>query len=343
MADRDPTLAVEALADTVLPSSTVAIVAVDLDGRVVLWNRGATRLFGWTEEEATDRFLPFMPPEREAEYMELFERLRAGEEFDELEMPYRTRSGERSSLVVSLRPLRGADGESRAIVGVAKQAGDPESADRLLRRIDVLENRLAEAHLPPHFLLNSLHAIGVLVREQRPEDAVRMLSRLGDILREAIRRPGEDETSLAEEIRLTRKYVEVEQARYGPELRLEVDVPEEALYACVPRMVLQPLVENAIRHGLAPRGGRGTIRVEARLREGALILGVTDDGIGLTPEAERRRGGGIGLTATRSRLRRLYGDAGELRLEAREGSEEGGARAVVRLPVREREEQLRAC
>jgi len=335
MADRDLALATDALADTVLLSSTVAIVAVDPEGRVVLWNRGATRIFGWTEEEARGRFLPFMPPECEAEYTRIFERLRRGEEFDELELPHMTRDGRRAPLLVSLRGLTGSDGERRAIVGVAQESRDPEAAGELLRRIESLELRLSETHLPPHFLLNSLHAIGVLVRERRSEDAVRALANVGEILRSAIGRADRDEeVPLDREIDLVRKYLEVERARFGGELHLEVDAGEEVRDSLVPNLVLQPLVENAVRHGLAPLDGRGTVRIAARRDGETLELTVTDDGAGL-PEEWAPGDAGVGLSATRARLRRLHGEEADLRLEP---GESDGARATVRLPHRSRGE-----
>lgn len=340
MAHRDRDLATDAFAHTVLLSSTVAIVAVDLEGRVILWNRGATRIFGWTEEEAMGRFLPFMPPEHEEEYMELFERLRAGEEYDELEMPHLTRGGRRSGVVVSLRGLVGSGGERRAIVGVAQEAPDRESADELLRRIESLELRVSETHLPPHFLLNSLHTIGILVREQRSDDAVEALAKVGDILRRAIGEAGAEEVPLEQEVELVEKYQDVERARYGGDLELEVAVSEDAADALVPNLVLQPLVENAVRHGLAPRGGRGTIRVEARTDGERLEVAVLDDGPGL-PDPWPPEETGVGLRATRSRLHRLYGDAGGLELAA--GPDGGGTRASLRLPLRTRQEvQARA-
>lgn len=336
MADRDLPVATDAFADTVLLSSTVAIVAVDLEGRVVLWNRGATRIFGWTEEEAMGRFLPFMPPEREAEYAELFERLRAGEEFDELEMPHVTRDGRRSGLVVSLRGLVGSDGERRAIVGVAQEAPYRETADALLRRIESLELRLSETHLPPHFLLNSLHTIGVLVRERRRDDAVEALATVGDILRRAIGRAGEEEVTLADEVQLARKYLELERSRLGGGFRLDVEVDDGAGDALVPNLILQPLLENAVCHGLGPRGGRGTIRIVARADGRTLEVAVVDDGVGL-PDRWPPEETGVGLRGTRSRLDRLYGEDGELDL-APVGPDGTGTRATVRLPRRTRQE-----
>lgn len=336
MPHRDLPLATDAFADTVLLSSTVAIVAADLQGRIILWNRGATRIFGWTEEEAMGRFLPFMPPECEAEYLELFDRLRAGDEFDELEMPHVTRDGRRNLLVVSLRGLVGSDGERRAIVGVAQETPGRESADELLRRIESLELRLSETHLPPHFLLNSLHTIGVLVREQRSDDAVEALATVGDILRRAIGGSREEEVSLGQEVGVADRYLDVERARYGGDLRLEVDVPEDAADALVPNLILQPLVENAVRHGLAPRGGRGTIRIEARTDGERLHVVVLDDGAGL-PDPWPPEETGVGLRATRSRLRRLYGEAGGLDVAA--AGPEGGTRVSLRLPHRTRQEE----
>ena len=122
--------------------------------------------------------------------------------------------------------------------------------------------------------------------------------------------------------------MEVEQARYGPELRLEVHVPEEALDACVPRMLLQPLVENAVRHGVAPRPEGGKVTITAALDGRDLVLRVEDDGPGADPHATSEARG-YGLRALRQRLQAMYGPRSALEVDTAPG---GGFRATVRLP-----------
>lgn len=205
-------------------------------------------------------------------------------------------------------------------------------AARLDARTSRLEARLTEARLAaltarlqPHFLFNTLNAMSELVHAD-PDAAERMIVRLGDLLRMVIQRGEEHWSSLAEEMELTRAYLALERARYGERLRTAEDVDDEVRGARLPSLTLQPLVENAVRHGIAPLNRPGRVEVRARPRDGRLRIEVRDDGTG--PEEDRIEG--IGLGTTRRRLRELYGEDFRLELRGREG---GGALTVLELPL----------
>lgn len=198
-----------------------------------------------------------------------------------------------------------------------------------------LERSLVEARLEalrmqlqPHFLFNTLHTVSMLNLES-PVEANRVLSRLSELLRMALDRQGEQEVRLVEELEFIRRYLDIEAVRFEDRLVTDIRVPAELFDAYVPNLVLQPLVENAVRHGLAPRREPGRIAVEARLTGDVLVLQVADDGPGLEPAGGPVEGRGIGIENTRKRLTALYGDAGSLRLRSSPG---GGMRAVVALP-----------
>jgi two-component sensor histidine kinase len=201
-----------------------------------------------------------------------------------------------------------------------------------------LTAQLAEARLGalrmqlhPHFLFNSLNAITVLVRDQRTREATTMLELLSDVLRQVLRTDPAHEVQLSDELRFIEQYLAIEQVRFSDRLRVSFAVDAGARDAAVPGFVLQPLVENALRHGLAERAEEGSIEIGAR-REGAdLVLWVRDDGIGLRGTDAGPRGQGLGLTNTRERLATLYGDRAGLELT---GNPEGGTTATVRLPYR---------
>jgi signal transduction histidine kinase len=188
----------------------------------------------------------------------------------------------------------------------------------------------------PHFLFNSLNAVSTLVTERRNDEAARMLSRVSDFLRLTLTAPVRDEVALADEIDYVRQYLEIERVRFGDRLRMEVDVATDAWEAAVPAFVLQPLIENAVRHAIAPRETGGTIVIEAKRAGDQLQVAIVDDGPGV-PAAGRSDGNGngttgrIGLTNTRDRLRELYGERGRLELTTPAG---GGTRATVELPFR---------
>jgi len=207
-----------------------------------------------------------------------------------------------------------------------------------------LTAQLAEARLGalrmqlhPHFLFNSLNAITVLVRDQRAREATTMLELLSDVLRQVLRTDPAGEVPLSEELRFVEQYLAIEQVRFSDRLTVSFAVDDDVRDAAVPGFILQPLVENALRHGLANRSEDGRVEIEAR-REGsggsggsALVLGVRDNGVGRPPE--ERRVEGLGLANTRERLATLYGGRARLDLA---GSPSGGTTATVRLPYRRR-------
>ena len=187
--------------------------------------------------------------------------------------------------------------------------------------------QLLKSQLQPHFLFNTLNAVSALIHTD-VEAADRMVARLGDLLRLALEDFGLQEAPLARELEILHSYLEIEQARLGPRLSVCLDVGPEAADASVPTFLLQPLVENAIRHGVAPRAAPGRVEVRAWREEDRLHLEVRDDGPGLPPEPA----GGVGLSNTRARLFHLYG--GEQRLEV--GNDpRGGCVAKITLPYRE--------
>ena len=184
--------------------------------------------------------------------------------------------------------------------------------------------------LHPHFLFNTLNAVSAHVRTD-PDTAERMIGRLGRLLRHALAGAEVQEVPLEEELETARAYLDIERVRFEDRLRVVWAVDPGALAARVPHLVLQPLVENAVRHGIAPRAAAGTVEVGAERRDGRLHLTVRDDGVGL-PEGRRVRDG-VGLANTRARLRQLYGARQSLDVVGAEG---GGRRRPSDAPVPDR-------
>ena len=174
----------------------------------------------------------------------------------------------------------------------------------------LMEARLKtlEAELQPHFLFNTLHAISTLVHTN-PDAADRMISRLSDLLRLTFDRSGAARVPLQEEIEFLEKYLEIEQTRFQDRLTVHYDIDADTLDAEVPRLILQPLVENAIKHGVSPRTGLGLVEVASRREGESLWLEVRDNGVGLSGTARTQLRSGVGLANTRDRLDCLYGDA----------------------------------
>jgi glucose-6-phosphate-specific signal transduction histidine kinase len=187
-----------------------------------------------------------------------------------------------------------------------------------LRRRDVMQARLAqtlaearlenlEARLQPHFLFNALNAIAALIRKNPPAAAV-MVGQLSELLRAALNAETGRQVTLGAELRLLEQYMAIQRTRFSDRLTFSVHATPEALTAYVPQMILQPIVENAVRHGIGPREAAGTIGVEAARDGGKLRLVVRDDGIGYGRAPAALHGNGVGLRATRARLTHLYGD-----------------------------------
>jgi signal transduction histidine kinase len=210
--------------------------------------------------------------------------------------------------------------------------------DRLRERdlaASQLETQLAQAQLHalkmqvhPHFLFNTLHAVTVLIREN-PNAAIRMVARLGDMLRLTLSRAHATEVSLGRELEILTQYLEIERVRFNDRLAVAYDIDPGVLPASVPDLILQPLVENAIKHGVGPRAGPGRIAVRARRAGDFLEVEIEDNGSGVPRGREAIEG--IGLSTTRARLKRMYGDEQELVLTS---PAQGGCIARLRIPWR---------
>ena len=204
------------------------------------------------------------------------------------------------------------------------------------RAAAAMETQLARAglhalssQLQPHFLFNALQGISTLVR-RRPDDAVRMIAHLGDLLRETLRRAHEPEVPLREEVALLRHYLAIEQIRLGNRLHVTFDVEPAAQECSVPGLLLQPIVENAVRHGLSEKPEGGCITIRASVARGRLRLSVEDSGVGLPSGNQPREG--VGLSITRERLEQLHGVAASFSVASRAGGE--GVLVTIELPCR---------
>jgi two-component system, LytTR family, sensor kinase len=180
------------------------------------------------------------------------------------------------------------------------------AAAKLETKLVETQLQTLQSQLHPHFLFNTLHAISALMHSN-VDQADRMLSRLAALLRMTLDNVGQQEVSLKDELDFLERYLEIEQTRFRDRLTVKFDVQPEALDALVPWMLLQPLVENAIKHGISPKPGPGSIEVRAHGENNRLVLEVRDDGVGLTQDALTALQSGIGLSTTRARLHHLFG------------------------------------
>jgi len=207
-----------------------------------------------------------------------------------------------------------------------------QAAALLLAGLTEARLQALKMQLQPHFLFNTLNAISALI----PADAKparRMVARLGDLLRISLEHEETQEVTLREELAFLEPYLEIEQARLGERLTVVMQIEPDTLDARVPHLILQPLLENAIRHGIAPRIEAGRIEVTAaRSADGRFVhLEVRDDGPGLDSDTRATQRKGVGLANIRSRLEQLYGTGQRFELANRR---EGGARVKISLPFR---------
>jgi two-component system, LytTR family, sensor kinase len=211
------------------------------------------------------------------------------------------------------------------------QARERETqAARLAAQLSEARLGALRMQLNPHFLFNSLNAITVLVRDNNTADASRMLELLSDVLRQVLYSDEGHETSLSHELEFLERYLAIEQVRFLDRLRPHVEIDPSIARAAVPRFLLQPLVENALRHGIASRAGAGLVEIRGRREGDELVLTVRDDGPGL--DAAAGAPVGVGLSNTRDRLEALYGNRATLEVDNAQG---GGVIATVRLPYHE--------
>jgi two-component system LytT family sensor kinase len=182
------------------------------------------------------------------------------------------------------------------------------------------------SQINPHFLFNTLTSISSLIRSQ-PETARTLIVKLSGLLRRLLRSQ-EHFVTLREELEAIDEYLDIESIRFGPQLRVEKDIDPASLDVVVPSMLLQPLVENSIKHGIAPKVGEGRITIRSSRQAGHAIIDVIDNGVGVRPEnADRIRSGGIGLRNVNERLRVIYGANYQLQLDSVPG--EGTCARVV--------------
>src|SRR5215475_4403220 len=196
--------------------------------------------------------------------------------------------------------------------------------------------RSLKMQLHPHFLFNTLHAISSLMRRD-VEAAERMITRLSDLLRLTLENAGAQERPLRQELEFLEGYLEIEQTRFRDRLQVKMEIEPETLDARVPNLILQPLVENAVRHGVAPHAAPGLIEISARRYKNKLELQISDDGVGLPDGKRAQIKEGVGLTNTRARLEQLYG--ADYRFDLN-NQDKGGLAVRLIIPFRVEEKSV---
>jgi LytS/YehU family sensor histidine kinase len=199
-------------------------------------------------------------------------------------------------------------------------------------QVDLAEAKLAtlEGRLRPHFLFNTLNAIAALIRDD-PAAAEQMIGQLSDLLRASLKADPIREVALSDEITLVEQYLAIQQARFQGRLRTTLCASDAARRAYVPYLILQPLVENAVRHGIAPRESGGQLWIDANRIDERLVITIEDDGVGMGNAPPELAGNGVGLGGVKSRLEHLYGVDHRLDVEARRPS---GTRVRIEIPYR---------
>jgi sensor histidine kinase YesM len=202
-----------------------------------------------------------------------------------------------------------------------------------------LETQLAQAQLEslrmqlhPHFLFNTLNGIVGLVRDKKNDAAINMLVGLSDLLRHALEHSDRQEIELREELNFIKLYLNIQQMRFSDRLKIDFNIEPITMKALVPNLILQPLAENALRHGISRSAESGTVGIKASAENGFLYLTVFDNGRGLPADWELKSSAGIGLANTAARLQQLYDEDHELHVRNRE---DGGVEVIVRIPMRQ--------
>ncbi len=215
-----------------------------------------------------------------------------------------------------------------------------DSRERLTKQsieLAQLNEQLAQAQLSalrrqiePHFLFNALNSIAGLIRENKSSEAITMLVSLSDFLRHTLSESNRREVPLSEELDFVKQYLAAQKARFAERLKLSIDVPRELQDAAIPNLILQPLVENAIKHGIEKRKDGGSVRIAARSQDNQLRISVSNDGPSFEPGCETLSTG-VGVANVRARLKALYGDAASFMMNA-QGV--GGVEVAITLPLR---------
>jgi two-component system, LytTR family, sensor kinase len=201
-----------------------------------------------------------------------------------------------------------------------------------------LEAQLAQAQLDslrmqlhPHFLFNTLNSIVGLVRDNKNSAAVSMLVGLSDLLRHALEHSAQHEVQLREELNFIKLYLKIQEMRFSDRLQIEFDIDPATTKALVPNLILQPLTENALRHGIARSADSGLVGISSAITDGHLRLTVYDNGAGLPDDWQMKGSAGIGLANTAARLQQLYDDNHQFDIRNRDG---GGVEVVILIPMR---------
>ncbi|MEW6305399.1 MAG: histidine kinase [Verrucomicrobiota bacterium] len=219
-------------------------------------------------------------------------------------------------------------GAVHAIDYYRKFAQGEARAAELKRQLAQAQLQALQMQLNPHFLFNTLNSISALIHRD-VEAADRMITQFGDLLRRALSAEKEPEVTLKREMAFLQDYLEIEKTRFGERLAVKLDIPVETEAAVVPNLILQPLVENAIRHGIAPHARAGVVEIRAARSNGTLVLEVLDNGAGIDMDTPLKES--IGLSNTRARLRQLYGERHEFTLANRP---EGGLGVRMVIPFK---------
>jgi LytS/YehU family sensor histidine kinase len=208
-------------------------------------------------------------------------------------------------------------------------------------RLERMERSFSQARLnalrmqlDPHFLFNALNAVSSQV-ERDPRLARRMIEHLGDLLRLSLESRDRQEVPLVEEMAFLDHYVAIQKIRFGNALHIETCIDPEVKYALVPCFIVQPLVENAIRHGISRRAAGGSVTVTAQRREAQVEIRIADDGVGLPPEWSLETSAGLGLSVTRERITTLHNGASNFSVTRRPT---GGTEVEILLPLRSSDE-----
>ena len=201
--------------------------------------------------------------------------------------------------------------------------------ERLIHQVVEAELRALRAQVNPHFLFNSLNTIAALVVPE-PAKAEEMTLRLAKIFRHVLIHADQPFSSIEEEISFLRTYLEIEKVRFGERLKIEFDVNESVTQLSVPTLILQPLVENALKHGLAAKLGQSELKIRANRKENVLLLSVEDNGVGMKGKSKPGQSFGVGLRNVKERLQTVYGNLATFSFES---TPQLGSRALVEIPI----------
>jgi LytS/YehU family sensor histidine kinase len=218
------------------------------------------------------------------------------------------------------------------IVDYSRRLRARETASaQLATQLAQAELQALRMQLNPHFLFNALNGVATLVRERKHDRAVRMLAGISDLLRYVLDESGKQEVQLRREVEFIAQYLEIERIRFPDRLRVRIDVDPESTEALVPNLILQPVVENAIRHGVARHGRATKLTITAQRNIGMLEVKVEDDGPGFGGSLKEPPSIGVGIENTRARLAQTYGEDQSLTFESLTPQ---GAAVTITIPFR---------